>query len=100
MVRAMRSILLFVVAAQASAQTLPVGHGWARRSAQSYQGLPVIGADVVERIGEDGRVLRVRGRTVDLSGFDVTPKISAARAVELARAPSAGETKTQLAVDP
>src|SRR5258706_8880983 len=100
MVRAMRYLLLLLVAAQASAETLPVGHGWVARTPQSHQGLPVIGADLVVRVAEDGRVLRQRGRHVDLAGFDVTPGIAAARAVEIAHAPSGGAVKTQLAIDP
>src|SRR5579859_6127428 len=100
MVPPMRQLLLFLVAAQASAETISVGHGVAVRTPQFHQGLPVIGADEMVRIDENGTVLRRRGRHVDLTGFDVTPAIAAARAVELAHAPSAGETKTQLAIDP
>src|SRR5689334_6491728 len=98
MVRGMRHILLVLVATQAFAQKIPVGHGWAVRDAQVHQGLPVIGADRVTRLDEDGRVVRTRGRHVDLTGFDVTPQITAARAAEIAGAP--GPVKTQLAVDP
>src|SRR5678815_4506121 len=100
MVPPMRHLLLVLVAVNASAQTFPVGHGSAVRTAQTHQGLPVIGADIVVRLDEDGRVLRTRGQHYDLTGFDVTPRVTASRAVEIARAPSGGEVKTQLAVDP
>jgi hypothetical protein len=81
-------------------EIVPVGRGWVARFRQTHAGLPVMGGEIVLRIDHDGKILRQRGQRFDLSGLDVKPQVSSARAVEIAHALSGGETRATLAVDP
>ena len=84
-------------------EVTPVGIGWAARFRQTHLGLPVIGADQVVRIDDRGQVLRGAGALFALDGFDVTPRLDANRAIDvaLAHGPAArAGAHAALAIDP